>query len=176
MSNLVRYIVIGVIFIFLQMLINDFINIWVLLSLNILPLLIIAIPLRTNRYLYLFIAFFIGLFVDLLQDGTLGVNAAAALTTAYFRGGIVRVLFSQTTFENIDRISIKSIGLSRFLIITSILYCAFSIVYLFLDNIGNITFMFTVKWLLINIFANTAIALLLDKIVLDKIIIYNSRG
>ena len=116
MNNL-KYVILGVFLLLIQLLISGYINIWPMLYIAVFPLLVITLPYTCNHIVSILTAFCFGLLVDILSDGVLGLNAAAIVAIAYFRPLLFRVAVSKTTLENTIEITQRTIGTAQFLLV-----------------------------------------------------------
>ncbi|MBQ5401675.1 MAG: hypothetical protein IIU16_02040, partial [Bacteroidales bacterium] len=82
MPTYLRQIIIYAVVILLQVIINNYVNLGPMIYICLIPLLIIYLPLDQKPYLSLIIAFGLGLIIDILSDGVLGLNAGAATLIA----------------------------------------------------------------------------------------------
>ncbi len=168
MNNL-KYVILGVFLLLIQLLISGYINIWPMLYIAVFPLLVITLPYTCNHIVSILTAFCFGLLVDILSDGVLGLNAAAIVAIAYFRPLLFRVAVSKTTLENTIEITQRTIGTTQFLLVTALSYAIFFTIYIALDSWGYFSFIYTTARFLLNIIINTAVALLLWKSVNSQI-------
>lgn len=168
MNNL-KYVILGVFLLLIQLLISGYINIWPMLYIAVFPLLVITLPYTCNHIVSILTAFCFGLLVDILSDGVLGLNAAAIVAITYFRPLLFRVAVSKTTLENTIEITQRTIGTTQFLLITALSYAIFFTIYIALDSWGYFSFIYTIARFLLNIIINTAVALLLWKSVNSQI-------
>ena len=84
------------------------------------PLFILLLPLKTKRFVLLFLAFFIGIVIDMFYD-TPGLHTSAIVFMAYIRRYILKFL-EPTEGYNIEATpTIRTFGLDWFLIYSSVL-------------------------------------------------------
>ncbi len=167
--NKLKYITSGIFLILIQLLISGYVNIWPMLYIAVFPLLIITLPYNGNGFASMITAFTVGLFIDVTSDGVLGLNAAAAVALAYFKGPLFRLAISRTTLENINEITQRTISAPQFFVVSAMCYAAFFIVYIALDSWGYFSFLYTAARLVVNVTANTIIAFLLWKTINNQI-------
>lgn len=168
MNNL-KYVILGVFLLLIQLLISGYINIWPMLYIAVFPLLVITLPYTCNHIVSILVAFCFGLLIDILSDGVLGLNAASIVALAYFRPLLFRVAVSKTTLENTIEITQRTIGTTQFLLVTALSYALFFTIYIALDSWGYFSFIYTTARFLLNIIINTAVALLLWKSINSQI-------
>ena len=164
MNNL-KYVILGIFLLLIQLLISGYINIWPMLYIAVFPLLVIT----CNHIVSILTAFCFGLLVDILSDEVLGLNAAAIVAIAYFRPLLFKVAVSKTTLENTIEITQRTIGTTQFLLVTALSYAIFFTIYIALDSWGYFSFIYTIARFLLNIIINTAVALLLWKSINSQI-------
>ena len=75
---------------------------------------VLFLPSSTPTSTVLIVAFLTGVFVDMFYN-TAGLHASATLMIGYFRGFILRVLFSAKNIENEIVISVDGMGIERFI-------------------------------------------------------------
>lgn len=168
MSN-IKYVILGVLLLFLQLLISEYVNIWPMLYIAVFPLFLIHLPYNANNYFSLLLAFILGLLIDITSDGVLGLNAAACVAVAFFRQPLLHLILNKASFNNITDINEKSFGSSKFILLTIILYTIFFFFYIGLDSIGYFSFLYTLIRLFINVFINTAIVIILEKTLIRQL-------
>ena len=87
-TNIVRFIAL----VLIQALVLNHINFLGYINPYIYILFIILFPIKNNRSLFIFLAFLLGLSVDLFSDSG-GIHAAASVTIAYIRPVILKFSF-----------------------------------------------------------------------------------
>jgi len=112
--NIVRFIAL----VLIQALVLNHINFLGYINPYIYILFIILFPIKNNRLLFIFIAFLLGLTVDLFSDSG-GVHAAASVTIAYIRPVILKFSFGAIYEHQTIKFSNTELGqrLTYFLII-----------------------------------------------------------
>src|SRR5210317_1030582 len=86
--NIVRFIAL----VLIQALVLNHINFLSYINPYVYILFIILFPIKNNRLLFIFIAFLLGLTVDLFSDSG-GIHAAACVTIAYIRPVVLKFCF-----------------------------------------------------------------------------------
>ena len=117
-SNSLRFL--GLFFVQVLILINIDIN-TTYVNLYIYPLFILLLPIKIQKILLLIIAFVLGLAVDMFYDTT-GVNAAAAVLTAYCRSFILEAVKPKGGYEQNHVPTKHQFGISWFLRYAGILF------------------------------------------------------
>lgn len=168
MGKSIKYITLGVLIIFCQILISEYVNIWPTLYIVILPIFLISLPGNINIMAYMLLAFALGLGIDSLSDGVLGLNAAACVAMAYFRRPVINIILTKNSIENMDSVSSQEIGIKKFTIISIFLYSIFFFVYIGLDNFGSLPLMFTLLRFSLNIAVNVIFALIVEVTLISR--------
>lgn len=111
MSEILKNIVRFILFVFVQVFIlNEVPPLHQFIIPYVYFLFILWLPFNTNRILLLLIAFVLGLSIDYFA-GTIGLHAAPCVLIAYLRPFLLNLLIPQdTTQQNYDEPSIKSMG------------------------------------------------------------------
>jgi hypothetical protein len=86
-NNVVRFFVL----LLVQVLILQNINVSTYINIFIYPMFILLLPVRTPHWLVIFLAFLLGLFIDIFYT-TYGMHAAVSTFTAYLRGLVMRII------------------------------------------------------------------------------------
>ena len=120
------------------------------------PIVIFTLPLKTPKVLLLFLAFFLGIFIDLFYDSP-GVHTASFVLTAYIRSGVLRLLEPRGGYRIETAPTIGHYGLSWFCTYSAILLFTHILTYFVIDTF---TFVFVDK-ILINAISSFAISYLL---------------
>ena len=134
--NLLKYTVIFVVSVLLQVLIFNNILIARMIAPFFYILFIILLPFDTPRALLLFLSFLLGLLVDVFTN-TPGVHASASLLIGFLRPGILRLISSRETLDSVAAPRVENMSLNWF-----IGYTAFMVVihHFFLFFIEAFTF------------------------------------
>jgi cell shape-determining protein MreD len=156
-----RILYIALLFV-LQVIANDYLNLGPYIYVCFLPVMIMIAPVERSSIQSMFIAFGLGLLVDLLSDGVLGLNAAAGV----FMAGAMQFIFIITVNdENYDRKdcpTLYDVGTRkflRFLIFSMLIYFA---VYVLLDCIGTRTFIFFLERLAATVAVDILFAIIVN--------------
>lgn len=163
-----RYIIVGFVVLIIQLLICEFVNIWPPIYITILPLFILLLPTSLSTIVLLPSAFALGILVDALADGILGLNAASLTATAYTKMFFINRLTkydSRELSEGIEEFSKKS---SKMFLLILFSYIVFFIFYTLLDGIGSGNILFVTIRLIINVLINTLIAFGLERLWIRK--------
>lgn len=161
--NNIKYIILGIFLILIQILISGYINIWPMLYIAVFPFVLIILPLQTNRFFFLITAFVLGLIADIFTDSIPGLNAAATTAIAFFKRPILKMLLNRNNIESIQETTEYTLGFSKFALYTIFLYMIFFIFYMGLDSFGFYTIGYSALRFIINVIANSTITILFGK-------------
>lgn len=107
MNSTIKYIVSAIVFILLQCLVLNNINLFNAIHPLLYIYLIIYFPIINNRFIFILLSFLYGLTIDIFCDSA-GIHAAACVSLAYFRPVFLKLFFGMTyihqvvKFKNID--------------------------------------------------------------------------
>lgn len=121
--------------ILLQVLLFNKINFLGYINPHVYILFIILFPVKNNRILFLFLSFLLGLCVDIFMDSG-GINASAALVTAFIRPAVLKFSFG-AVYEH-QALKFNNIDFGQKLTYISILTFAHTLTY-FLFEIFNVS-------------------------------------
>ena len=113
-SKNIRYVFIFVFSVLVQVLVFDKIYLSGYFNAFIYVMLILLLPIEINKYFLLFIAFILGLSVDIFNS-TPGLHASASVIMAYSRHYVLQVYSPREGYETNKSPGIKSYGLSWFI-------------------------------------------------------------
>ncbi len=111
--NPVKYIIIFVVSVILQVLIFNKFLIASVVAPFMYILFIVLLPFDTPRSLLLFLSLGLGFTVDIFTN-TPGVHASACLLIGFVRPGILGLLTSRETLDSVDSPRVKSMGFNWF--------------------------------------------------------------
>lgn len=132
---------IAMIFVF-QLIINNFINPGPWLFISLIPFAISLIPRRLHINATMAICFAIGLSLDILSRGVIGVNAAAATALAVLREPYYKAFINRDRQDVEQNPGIRQSGLSKYLPYISAATLSYMLIYCFAESsdIGDIFF------------------------------------
>lgn len=159
-----RYIVTGIIVLVLQLMACEFLNIWPPLYIVVLPLFIMLLPAALSSYILMLLAFALGLVVDALSDGVLGLNATACTSVAFFKNTMLGTVTRYDTQNTVNNIGSKSMSKARFFVLMLMAHSVFFIIYVLLDGTGLGSIPFILFRMLLNVLVNTLIACVLENL------------
>lgn len=167
--NNIKYITLGVFLILMQILVSGYINIWPMLYIAVFPFVLIVLPPQANRFIFLIMAFFLGIIVDIFTDSIPGLNAAATTALAFFKIPTLKLLQNKSTLESMHGVTEYSLGFSKFTLYTIILYMIFFLFYMGLDSFGFYSFGYSALRFFTNVAANTLITILFGKALANQL-------
>lgn len=119
-----------------QLLLTNYLRVSPYLMLTILPAMVLCISIRYGTVGAMLIACVTGLTVDYLSEGMLGLNAIALIPVAYFRNGIIRLVFGVELFARSEDFSVKRNGFGKTMLAMLLAYALFLAVYVWIDSAG----------------------------------------
>ena len=145
----------------LQVIITDYLHLgpWVFICL--LPLLILHIPLSHSPHRVMLTAFALGLLLDVLSDGVVGLNAFAAVLAAAPRKFLYRALVNGDRQDKTGVPSLSEAGIVKYLKYLSVITAIYLAGYMLLDCAGSRPLLFILGKFLASTLASTAAGLLL---------------
>ena len=171
MNSIIKYITLGAIMVFCQILVSEYVNIWALLYIAVFPQFIILLPPTINRSAYMLIAFVLGLSIDILADGVMGLNAAALTAMAYSRGPILKLIIPKASFENYENHPIipRTVEPYKLALLSGMMLAVFFTVYVLFDSAASFSFWYTVLKIALCVAVNSIITFVCNIVLMDKI-------
>ncbi len=120
-----------------QIFICNYLNLSQFITLNVLPLMILMLPISCSTVSAMIMAFVTGLTLDLLSDGVAGLNAFALVPAALCREGIIRIVFGNEVFARKENISSGKHGPGKMLLASLLIQAVFLVVYIWADGAGT---------------------------------------
>ncbi len=162
MPTYIRQIIIYAVVILLQVILNNYVNLGPLIYLCLIPLLIIYLPLDQKNYITLIIAFGLGLIIDILSDGVLGLNAGAATLVALVYKPIFYPIFQKNNYSKKYIPPIRESGLWHHVLYLIIILAIYFFFYIAFDGLAKTTLLVSLIRYLVNIVVNLALAIIID--------------
>jgi len=162
----------GVIYLLIQFFILDDITLFGAAKAWIYIAVIITLPANVPRIQLLFIALIYGLLVDIFNN-TLGMHAACAVLIAFSKPFFLQVFASQTpssTNTETETLTIRTNGLSWFLMYAGSLVLIYNIAFFCIDSAGFNWVLSTIKKIVLSTFFTLTVMIIL------QYIIYPSRS
>lgn len=116
----IKYTFRFVVLVLLQVLVLNNMNLGGYIHPYIYLLFILLLPVKMNKNLVLFIAFFTGLTIDYFGN-TLGLHAGSSVLLAFARPGVLSLFFKPIDFGKSEEASLKKVGISGFFRYTLVL-------------------------------------------------------
>jgi hypothetical protein len=164
MNNSIKFILIGVILLVIQLITDEYINVFPILHIVVFPLLIIIIPDRVKPVPLMLIAFFYGLLIDATSDGVIGLNASALVAMAFFKQPLLYTLLNKNSLAEMPVISGKYIKMLLYICYCALLYSLFFLVYILLDGLTTDDIFYSLIRFAIGVVTNLLIAIFLEKL------------
>lgn len=146
----------------IQIVLSGYVNVGPYIYLCCLPLIVIYLPLYQETSLSMLIAFGCGLLMDILCDGIVGLNAAAAVALAALRKPIFAAFFTKDNIERAVIPTIRETGVFRHVNFIFTFLMVFFLVYICLDSVGMESIQTTVLRLVLSCAANLVLILAID--------------
>ncbi len=143
-----------------QLIISNYFRFTPFVMLSILPVMILSVPIRVNRFALLLVAFASGLLVDWLSEGVLGLNALALVPVAYARNSVLRVVFGNELLARKENYTVKSNGLASVTMAIVMVQALFLILYIWVDSAGTRTSLFNFGRFLASLVVGVLVSLL----------------
>ncbi len=165
-----KYITLGILLIVCQILLSEYVNIWPVLYIAIFPQFIILLPPAMNRYAHMLAAFFLGMAIDLMADGVLGLNAAALTAMAYARPQLLKLIFSRVGLDNIETSPLlpRYVDIMKLVTLNALMLLIFFTVYVLLDTAGTLPLWYAALKILLCTAANCIINIICSSALFEK--------
>ena len=170
MNAIVKYCILGVILLVMQILMTEFRNISPFLLLSVFPLFIATLPMNINYTLLMFIAAGYGLTVDIFTEGVIGLNAAALTAMAVVLKPVMLLIVPKNLLDNVYYIMSKEISFARFVFINMLLCSVYLTVYLLSDSIGHGMFLYNLFRFGVNFVINVILWVFLEYVFVKQIL------
>lgn len=148
-----------------QLMISNYFDLSSYIMLSILPVMILCIPTRIGTTQALLIAFVIGLAIDMLAEGIVGLNILSIVPVAFSRKAICRFVFGEELIIRNDDFSIRKNGIGKVSFALVLAQSLFLLIYLVADGAASRTFLFFLG----RFFASLIVGVLLSIAIVDII-------
>lgn len=138
------------------------------LTLSVLPVLVLCIPMRYGRASVMFAAFAMGLAVDILAEGVVGLNVMALVCIAFLRDFLCRILFSEETVNRKENFSVGKHGAVRVFAAVLLVQALFLAVYIWADGGQAWPFAQSAIRFAVSLFAGVAVSYPLANILTEE--------
>ena len=159
-----NYFMMFLIILGVQLLICNYFHVSAYITLSILPCAILLLPTRFGTVPAMLLAFGAGLAVDLLAEGTAGLNAAALVPVAACRRGICNFIFGKELTLTGDDVSFMKYGAGRMSIALTAAQAIFLTIYIWADGAMTRPFMFNSARFILSLAAGTALSLVIAQL------------
>jgi len=155
MDRVIRYIVMFIVLVLLQVLLFSNINYFGFICPYIYILFILALPLGFNRYAYMGLAFLLGFIIDMFSN-TPGVHIAATVVIAFVRDYWVSFILPNNEIGRVEP-SMKKLGMANYIRYSLALVLAHHLILFFAEAWSISYAWFTI----LKALANTVVTMLL---------------
>lgn len=152
----IRFFALGLLILF-QVLVLNALNVSPYIHPYVYPMFLLAVPFDTPRWIYLPLAFGVGLLIDMFTN-TPGMHAAACVFIAYIRPWVIKIFTPVTGYENVNLPSIGELGFVWFLLFTVTLIFIHHLVYYLLFIFSNSHY---IGYAVLNAITSTIVSTLL---------------
>lgn len=168
MPGYLRQIIVYAVVILLQVIINNYVYLGPMVYICLIPLLIIYLPLDQKPYISLVIAFGLGLIIDLLSDGVLGLNAGAATLVALVYKPLFYPIFQKNNYSKKYIPPIRESDVWHHMLYLLIILAIYFLFYIAFDGLATTTVVVSLVRYLFNIAINLALAIVVDLTLFNK--------
>lgn len=137
------YPVFALIMILIQAVICNYVYLGPYITISILPAVILFMPLKFNEITDMLIAFAIGIAIDWLSDGVIGLNAAALVAVGYSRRAIIKMFFGSDTVTREESFNMRKNGALKVISAITLANAIFLFAYILFDGAGTRSFGFS---------------------------------
>ena len=114
------------------------------------------------------IAFVLGVAVDFLVSGQLGLTSFALVPVALLRRPVISLVFGSELFARGEDLSVRRQGWQKFLLSLLMLTAVFLLLYLWVEDAGMHPFWFLAVKFAASLVASTAVSLLVANLMLEE--------
>ena len=107
--------------VFAQMIISNYFNFSMFVTLSILPAIVICIPVSVSTLVCMTIGFATGLAVDVMADGVIGLNALALVPVALFRRMFIRIFLGEDIINRNEDFTFRKNGIAK---VSLVMFCS----------------------------------------------------
>ena len=168
MPGYLRQIIVYAVVILLQVILDNYVNLGPMIYVCLIPLLIVYLPLDQKPYISLIIAFGLGLLIDILADGVLGLNAGAATLVALVYRPIFYPVFQKNNYSKKYIPPISESGIWHHVLYMTIILAIYFAFYIAFDGLAVSTLLSSLLRYFLNIAVNLALVLIVDYTLFNK--------
>ena len=151
-----------------QMIICNYFYLSYYITLSLLPALILLMPVSIGTVGAMCIAFVTGFAVDALAEGLIGLNILALVPVAFFRHGILSLVFGREIFARGENVSIRKQGLGKVIASLLMAQALFLAVYIWADTAGTTPFWFDLVRFMLSLLVSLPLSLLSEDLLEDR--------
>ena len=159
--NKSRSIIFFVLVFLLQLAISNYVNLGPWVTLSLIPFLILQLPMQRTPHVVLLSSFGLGLLLDWLSAGVLGLNAFAAVMAAAPRRLLYRRILNNDRHDETWIPLLRDAGIGKYLKYLLILTAIYLAAYILLDCVSIRPIGFILVKFVASTLASTALGLLL---------------
>lgn len=141
-----------------QVLLNNFCNFSLMLTVTFLPVMILCIPIDKGPIFSMVAAFATGFAVDFLSDGMLGISSLALVLVGLLRKPVIQLVFGSEVFSRAENISVRRQGFLKMLLGNVLCTAIFLLVYILVDGAGSRPFWYNAGSFLFSLLASTLVS------------------
>lgn len=145
----------------LQLAISDYVNLGPWITISLIPFLILQLPMHRTPHVALLSAFGLGLLLDWLSAGVLGLNAFAAIMTAAPHRLLYRRILNNDRNDETRILRLRDVGFSKYFHYLLNLTAIYLAAYILLDCVSVRPIGFILVKFVASTLASTALGLLL---------------
>ncbi len=160
----VKYIYGFIVILILQLLCCEFISVWPVLYIAVIPLIVVILPSSVSTYIVMLLGFAIGLLTDALSDGVLGLNAASCTLAGAFKNMITEPMRRYDIQSDEFNMNSGEFRSGKLVVLLALCYLLFFTAYVLIDGAGVAGWLYILLRIVLNVIVNTAIAYLLIKL------------
>ena len=148
----------------LQILICNYLNLSLYVTLSILPVLILMLPIQYGTVFAMLLAFVSGLAVDFLSEGVIGLNALALVPVALTRKSIIYLVFGSEFFARKENISLHKHGAAKISVALVLAQSLFLLIYIWTDGAAMRPWSFNLIRFGVSLVLGVLLSLLLSRV------------
>lgn len=159
-----KYIYGFIVILVLQLLCCEFVNLWPMLYMALIPIMVILLPSSVSTYAVMLCGFAIGLLTDALADGILGLNAACCTFIGACKNMITRPMMKYQIQGEDSSVEGFEFRKGKLVALLTICYTLFFVPYVLIDGAGVSGVWYLVARIVLNVVVNVIIAFLLIRL------------
>ena len=167
MKSLYTFILRFLLFVFLQVLIFNQLEINPYIHIMVSPLYIMLLPFELSVIRLLFVSFFLGLFIDALSN-TYGLHASSLVFMAYLRPVVFRWFAPRDGYDNIKTPSIFDMGNKWFLLVFGCLLTFHHLWFFILESFSLSEFLLILQKTFPSVILSFIVCIILQTLFLKK--------